>query len=426
MTEDFLHFIWQYQYFDKKDLNTTTQMPLEILDIGKNNRDAGADFQQARLLLDGVEWVGNVEIHLKSSDWNVHKHQQDPAYNNVILHVVWQDDKPVHRADQTPLPTLELKERVDKQWLYKYQGLLESKAPIPCAAFFPTADPLKKTMMLDKALAQRLETKAFLGKALLVKNKQDWEETAYQVLAKNFGFKINAEPFLRLSQAIPYKLLMKHKDKLMQMEALLLGQAGLLPENTEENDVEELKKEYAFLSKKYHLDVTQMEKSAWNFLRLRPANFPTLRIAQFAAFIHQNENVFQKLIHQELPEIKEMFSFQTSVYWQKHYTFGKKAGKNIPPFGSESLRNILINTVVPLLACYAREKDRQDLMDKAVHLLESQRAEDNKIIRTWQSLGVKVNSAFDSQALIELYNEFCTPKKCLQCAIGHDLLKKES
>ena len=433
MKEDFLHFLWLFQYFDKTNLLTTHGETLDILRVGTPNDSSGADFSLSKLHIGGVEWAGDVEIHLKSSDWNAHQHQHDQAYNNVILHVVWQNDTPVLRADGTPMPTLELKERTNLKWLHQYQILLNNKEVIPCANQFTEVSTIQKLSMLDRALIKRLENKAFLLRALLVKNQQDWEETTYQVLAKNFGFKVNSEPFLRLSQGLPLKVLLKHQDDVRQLEALLLGQAGLLwgkPQARQENGladevyIQHLQKEHRFLSHKYRLEDAQLSYDQWKFMRLRPANFPTVRLTQFAALIHQHQSLFSLFFNHDYKSLTKKLRINQSDYWQTHYTVGKATDKKVPGLGKSSIENIIINTVVPLLVLYAKEKAQEEYLERATGFLENIKAEDNRILRIWEGLGLKVKNAFDSQALIELYNNYCVPKKCLNCSIGISLIKK--
>ena len=425
MQEDFLHFVWRFQHFDKQHLTTTDGKPLQILQTGKVNTDAGADFSEARVVIDGLTWAGTVEIHLRSSDWQHHRHDTNAAYENVVLHVVWQHDKAIFRQDATPLPTLELDGKVNSHLLARYKSLLANALAIPCQAEWQSVEAIYKWQMLDFALMQRLEQKAAGVQQLLFSNQQDWEETAYQVLARNFGFKINSEAFLSLAQRLPLKIIQKHADNLLQTEALLFGQAGLLETAAEDEYVRQLKKEYAFLSHKYNLHQTRMNAVEWKLLRLRPANFPHLRIAQFAAFLQKNPNVFSTLLHAETtPNLKKSFDLQPSPYWNHHYLLGKVTEASVPDFGKSSLENVLINSVVPLLVCYAGAKDNTVYIEKAVSVLESLPAEKNTITNLWKELGLKVANAFDSQASIELYNHFCSQKKCLSCKIGNLLITR--
>ena len=429
MNESFLHFLWQFQNFDKLNLQTTDNEVVEIIKVGRLNSDSGADFQDARIIIGEVEWAGSVEIHLKSSDWDIHKHQFDTSYQNVILHVVWEDDKPILRKDGTKIPTITLRERADKNLLRKYEAMMESKAEMPCQNQFREVDDIKKISMLDKVLMKRLQDKSLIVSQFLQENKQDWEETTYQILAKNFGFKLNAEPFLSLSKNLPLKILQKHRDNLGQIEALIFGVAGFL--QNENNEIEwddyrkNLRKEFQFLASKYQLHDKVLGQHEWKYLRLRPANFPTVRLAQFAKFIHENANLFSILIHLEnVKSLAKILKVKQSDYWIEHYVFGKKSEGNVPTLGNTSVENVVINTVVPLLVTYANQKDNRDYLGKAIRLLEEISAEENNIIKHWQSMGLRIKSAFDSQASIEWYNHFCLAKKCLECNVGVDILRK--
>ena len=430
MSEFFLHFLYQFQYFDKNNLQTTDNERIEVLKIGRMNTDSGADFQDARLLIGKVEWAGSVEIHVKSSDWNLHEHQSDAAYQNVILHLVWEDDKPVFRKDGTKIPTLVLRERTDKNLLKKYQTLMNAKTEMPCQSQFMEVDDIQKMMMMDKILMKRLQDKSLIISESLLQNNSDWEETAYQTLAKNFGFKLNAEPFLQLAKNLPLKVLQKHRDNILQVEALIFGVAGFL--NNPENDPESwddyrksLQKEFQFLNAKYQLQNHILGQHEWKYLRLRPANFPTVRLAQFAKFIQENSNLFSVLIHlEDVKSFGKILKIKQSEYWVKHYVFGKLSEGNVPTLGDASVVNIVINTVVPLLVSYANHKDNREYLEKAVRLLEELPSEENKITKHWKSMGLSIKSAFDSQASIEWYNHFCLQKRCLDCSVGVSILRK--
>lgn len=425
MQEDFLYYLWKRQYFDKQALATSQGMPLSILRPGTHNEHAGPDFLEGKVTIDGVTWHGHIEMHLRASDWYTHQHQTDKAYENVVLHVVWEHDRDIQQPDGTILPTLELKDRVDAKLYRQYQRLVQNPIPIPCASQLPQVDTLVHASMLDKALFQRLTHKHNLVYQLLQRNNNDWETTAYQLLAHNFGFKVNSVTFLDLAQRLPLKILAKHTDNLVQLEALLLGHAGLLaPEKTIPDDyLVTLQKEYDYLRHKYQLPSTLLTAAQWKFFRLRPANFPTIRIAQFAQLIHQSSNLFALLVNTPTQSLFQQLSIVQSRYWQQHYRWGKEAKASIPGLGKSSVDNILINTVVPLLVAYGKTKDEQDYTDRAVAILQYLPAEHNKITRYWESAGIKVKHAFDSQALIELFNNFCTPRKCLSCNIGASLLK---
>jgi hypothetical protein len=430
MSEFFLHFLYQFQYFDKTNLQTTDNERIEVLKIGRMNTNSGADFQDARLLIGDVEWAGSVEIHVKSSDWNLHEHQSDAAYQNVILHLVWEDDKPIFRKDNTKIPTLVLRERTDKNLLQKYQALMNAKTEMPCQNQFAEVDDIQKMMMLDKVLMKRLQDKSLIISESLIENNSDWEETAYQILAKNFGFKLNAEPFLQLAKNLPLKILQKHRDNLLQIEALIFGVAGFLnnPEEAPENWDEyrhSLRKEFQFLNAKYQLQNHILGQHEWKYLRLRPANFPTVRLAQFAKFIQENANLFSVLIHlEDVKNFAKILKVKQSEYWIKHYVFGKSSEGNVPTLGNASVENIVINTVVPLLVSYANHKDNREYLEKAIRLLEELPSEENSITKHWKSIGLEIKTAFDSQASIEWFNHFCLAKRCLNCNVGVEILKK--
>lgn len=427
MNEHFLSFVWQYQQFTTQEFFTTEGKILTIIERGRLNEHAGADFSLGRLWIEGVEWFGNIEIHIKSSDWYKHQHEKDKKYNNVILHVVWEDDKPILREDGTAIPTFELKNIVDRNLLYRFGKLLEEKKKIPCTEHFANIPNLRKITMLDKALTTRLERKARNLQKLWQNTQNDWEETAYQVLAQNFGFKVNSESFLALAEKTPYKVLLKHRDNILQMEALLFGQAGFLSEEylKENKDIytKSLIKEYKFLAKKY--DLISLHYQNWNFLRLRPANFPTVRLSQLASLIAQQKSFFSLFLNQDLKTLKKSLIVTQSEYWQKHYVFGKESKQKVNKVGAKSVENILINTVAPLLVLYAKEKANQTYMDKALQMLEQIPAEKNKVLKKWEDLDFKVKTAYDSQALIEQYTQFCNKYQCLKCNIGVSIVRNK-
>lgn len=423
MNESFLHYIWQFQYFSKRDLITSSGEKIEVLKIGNLNTNAGPDFSNAKIRIADLDWAGAVEIHTKSSAWEEHHHEVDKAYDNVILHVVWQDDKPVYRSDKTRMPTLELKGRVDENLIKEYKKLVNSPAAIPCERSFSKVDELTKISMLDKALMQRLETKALLVEELLKNCNNDWDEATYRLFAKNFGFKVNNEPFEQLAKSVSYKIILKHIDKPVQVEAILFGQAGFLDAEVGDDYYKLLQREYRILSSKYNLKVSKQKRSQWRFLRLRPANFPTVRLAQLGALLQQ-KGLFSKILQlEDYQSTSVLFSSSPSPYWQHHYQFNKKSEKGVAGLGSFSIENLIINSVVPLLVAYGRSMDDHSFLEKATNLLTQIPGEKNGIIRTWNNLGFVSKTAFDSQGLIELHNNFCLRRNCLNCNIGTHLLK---
>jgi len=423
MNESFLHYIWQFQYFDKLDLVTSSGEKIEIFKVGNLNTNAGPDFSNAKIRIGDLDWAGAVEIHTKSSAWEEHRHEVDKAYDNVILHVVWQDDKPVYRSDKTLMPTLELKGRVDEGLIKEYKKLVNSPTGIPCEKSISKVDELTKISMLDKALMQRLETKAMQVEELLKNCNKDWDEVTYQFFAKNFGFKVNNEPFEQLAKSVPYKIILKHIDKPLQVEAILFGQAGFLDAEVGDEYYKLLQREYHILSKKYNQQSTKLKKSQWRFLRLRPANFPTVRLAQLGALLQQ-KNLLSKILEiEDYKSISQLFSSSPSPYWQHHYQFNKKSEQGVAGLGNFSVENLIINSVVPLLVAYGRTMDDHSFLEKATNLLLQIPGEKNAITRTWSDLGFASKTAFDSQGLIELHNNFCLRRNCLNCNIGAHLLK---
>jgi hypothetical protein len=422
MNEAFLHYIWQYQYFEKNNFRTTSGEPVTILQCGFKNTNAGPDFLNAKIKIGDVVWIGHVEIHINSSEWIDHRHHVDSAYENVILHVVWKENQSILQKDGAALPTAELKGRVSDDLLLRYRKLINQPDTIPCAHHLPNVEEIKKLAMIDKALVERLETKSLAIQERFEKNGSDWEQTAYQILCKNFGFKINSPSFERLSEILPYKVLQKH-DQLVQVEALLFGQAGFLDEQKNDDYFRLLKREYAILGKKYLLDDRRMNRSQWRFLRLRPANFPTIRLAQLAALVVNGKNMFSKIVDAtSYQDLLEMFSFTQSEYWQTHYRFDHPTGEGISGMGRASIDNVIINTAIPLMVAYGKAKDDQRYLDHAISLMQQIPAEENVITKRWNEQHMLSSTAADSQGLIELFNNYCMKKRCLDCNIGFSIL----
>ncbi len=420
MKENLLQYIWQYQLFDKKELITTQGHTLKILKIGTLNKNSGPDFLHAHLLIDGIAWHGHVEIHINSSAWYTHKHAKDKAYENVILHVVWKDNKPVMGKNSSPLPTLVLKNRVQVPLLTKYAELAKANSPLPSASQLKSISKKAWPSMIKDALFQRLENKRNLVCRLLKANKNDSEATAYQLLAYNFGFKINSNTFLELSKLVPLRLVQKNTASLLHLEALLLGQAGLLPATPtpamlEEDYSDALIKTYAYLKHKYKLKTT-LTRSQWQFFRLRPANFPFIRITQFASLLHTHRSIFYLLINTPPQALHKALAIRQSTYWQNHYILGKKSNLSIAGLGRAGINSIIINTVVPMLVASGKIRNTQHYIDRAITLLHALPAERNTVTNRWTKLGFKIKDAFDSQGTLELSNNFSKQKSLfLRC-----------
>jgi hypothetical protein len=424
MKEDFLHYLWQHQYFDKTDLVTSEQEPIQVLHCGIHNDNAGPDFLQAQVKVGTVTWNGSVEIHVKASDWLRHHHDRDPRYDQVVLHVVWDEDRALLRSDGSAIPTLPLKNRVDPQLVKGYYFFQEEKDSIPCGPLTSRVPLLVRFEMLDRVLVERLEQKAARLLARQEENHQDWEDTTYQALCAGFGFKINQDPFVRLSQVLPYGILRKHQHQGWQLEALLFGQAGFLAEvPADDTYLHKLQQEYQYLRHKYRLE-PGLQRADWNFLRLRPANFPTVRLAQLAALLQGKEGLFAGLMAgQDLKQLLCFFKAPLPDYWQHHYIPGRAGAARLKGMGLQSIYNLVINAVVPLMFAYSHLQGKQDYRDKALVWLEQLPAEQNSVLETYQRLGLPVQSAADSQAYLQLYQHYCQSRKCLSCSLGHHLLK---
>lgn len=422
MKEEFLHFVWEYELFHKKNLHTTSGNKVEVVYPGQINRDAGPDFKNAKVKIDGTLWAGNVEIHLMSSDWQKHGHNNDKSYDNVILHVVYNDDRIITRSSGEIIPALELS--FNDKLFENYETLLLNRQWIPCNDQLFKIDPFFIKQWLHKLSIERVENKTSDIQQLLLKNEQSWEESFYQAVAGSFGFKKNSEPFKLLAKSLPMKYLGKHKDDLLQIEAMFFGQAGFLNTAFPVDDYQEkLKKEYEFLQKKFSLK--PMGQHLWKFMRLRPSNFPTIRIAQFSMLVYNSSHLFSKIIQlKDIEKLKNLFRINASQYWDEHYSFGKRSKMREKKLGESGINNILINTIVPFIFLYGKFKGINDMRERSIDILESLSPEDNSIIEKWRKVGVKAENASDSQALLQLKNVYCDRKKCLNCQIGNQLIIK--
>ncbi len=421
MKEDLLHYIWRMQRFDRSALQTTAGHSVEILQPGIHNTHAGPDFLNARIRIGDTLWAGNVEMHLKASDWLVHNHQEDGAYNNVILHVVLEEDQPIKRSSGEPLPCLEMKKRIPPKLSAHYLRLLHNEAWIPCQNQLGAVNQLVRNLWLGRLAAERLENKAGDIARRLEQNKENWEEAFYHSLARSFGAKVNSEPMGMLARNTPLTLLGKHRNSLFQLEALLFGQSGLLQRQFEDEYPLSLKREYEFLRKKFSL--SPIPASSWKFLRLRPANFPTIRIAQLATLLYQTTNLFSKVMAaQDIREVENLFEVKLSNYWWGHYTFEKASPRQRKALGKDTIDLIIINTIAPFLFAYGQRKSAPRFQEKALEFLETLSPEANAVIGRWLELGMPASSAFHTQALLQLKNEYCDKKRCLECAIGNAIL----
>jgi hypothetical protein len=422
MNEAFLHFIWQYRLYNTQ-ITTTSNKLIEVLNPGQHNHDAGPDFTNARVKIENTIWAGNVEIHMKSSDWHRHNHQTDPAYDNVILHVVFENDREILDKNLIPLPTVELKGLIHEGVYKKYFYYLNNQLWIPCEKDITLVNPITISAWMERLFIERMERKTEGIFTLFRQNHKSLSETYYQLLAGNFGFKTNEQPFLMLARYLPVSVLGKHKNSTFQTEALLFGCAGMLEPDFKDDYPNQLKTEFEFLKKKYSLPA--MQQHLWKFLRLRPTNFPTIRISQFAALIAKSNNLLSMLMEAESAgEIKSFFDVQASAYWDDHYNFDKPSTKRPKMLGDSATEILIMNSVVQFMFFLSKVKGNESYRNKAIKIMLDLKPEKNHIITKWSQIGVIPRNAFETQALLELKNSYCKQKQCLRCNIGNKLLRQ--
>lgn len=423
MQEDFLHYIWKHKKMAAHHLKTTQHAVLEIVSVGQHNYNAGPDFFNAQLKIGGQLWAGNVEIHLKSSDWYVHNHEQDSAYDNVILHVVYEHDTEVFRKDNSVIPTLELEGLIGQDLLSNYQKLfLKQDAWINCEHDFSGVDDFVLQNWLERLYVERLERKCKLIETLLTTSNNDWEAVFFKMLAKNFGLKVNGDAFFSLAQSLDFALLRKTQSKQQTLEALLFGQAGLLEADVQNAYFATLVKDYRFLKQKFQLSNTHVLPV--QFFRLRPPNFPTIRLSQLASLYSTYQNLFSKIINSNsLDAFYEVFNVSASPFWKTHYTFEKESKASAKVLTKSFIDLLLINTILPIKFCHAKQKG-EDVNEDLLKIAMAIDSEKNVIINAFNNLRNVSKSALQSQALIQLKTEYCDKNKCLQCAVGNTLLIK--
>lgn len=422
MNEHFLHFVWKNGLFDKGDLRTISGLDVEIINEGLYNRDSGPDFLDARLRIGETVWAGNIEIHHRSSSWFEHKHHLDRAYNNVILHVVSYNDRHAVTAGGVTPETIEIK--ADKDVVKRYSIYMQNGSLIACKNDIHLLDSFFIRHQIFQLAVERLERKTRRIREMLNQTLNDWEEVLFRLLASNIGLNINRQPFEQLARIVPLRLIRKHSDSLMQVEALLFGQAGMLnPElfSTKDKYCTDLKKEYHILKALYGL--SPMDPWLWKFHRMRPVNFPTRRISQLAYLMAKNENLFRKILESnDNKELSELLHSEVSLYWKNHYRFGKEV-RSIPASAGKSQKDtLLINSIIPLVWLYGKMQKREALCDRALDLADALPAENNRLTRQWANAGFEAVSSLESQGLIELSESYCKNRKCLNCHIGTKLI----
>ncbi|WP_103863743.1 DUF2851 family protein [Aquimarina sp. I32.4] len=423
MTEDFLQYLWKYKKLELTDLKTTKGEELILQQVGLHNtRQSGPDFFNARLIIKEQKWAGNVEVHIKSSDWYVHNHECDPMYDNVILHVVWEDDMDIYRKDNSIIPTLQLKDYIDQKVLIRYKKIIQTNNGqwIKCDKQLPTVSDFMITNWQERLFVERLEKKSILILELLKNSENNWEAVFFKLLAKNFGLQINGEAFLSLANSVDFSIVRKCANRLSNIEALFFGQAGLLENDSEEEYVQILRREYLFLQNKFK--IKREGVLPFHFFRLRPANFPTIRLAQLAMLYFRNHHFFDTVIRvQTIKEFYDFFNVSLNGFWQNHYTFEKKSKSKTKRLTKSFVDLLLINTIIPIKFVYAKSLGKPS-EEEVFKLISQVSYEKNRIIDNFIALKVPVENAMHSQAMIQLKTMYCDQKACLKCAIGNYLL----
>ncbi len=423
MKEDFIHYIWQYKKYNFSNLKTTRGEELTIVNSGNYLQKEGPDFFNAQLVLNSQKWAGNIEIHLKSSDWYLHQHEKDANYDNVILHVVWEHDAPIFRKDNSEIPVLEIRNYVSKEDLSNYQELSTKKSWLFCENQLQEVDAFILLNWQERLFLERLERKAAPIQQLLQETDNDWESVLFCMLAKNFGLNTNGETFLRIAKSITFSLIRKEALEVMYLEALLFGQADMINKELEDTYPKELLSWYEYIALKYKLKKPILEPV--QFFQHRPDNFPTVRLAQLAMLYHLHRNLFSKIIEaKSLQEIYTIFEFGVSEYWKTHYNFDKQSPKKDKFLSKAFIDLLIINTVIPFKFAYAQCQGKENI-EGIIDLLSNIPAEKNNIIEKFSTFGIVSKNAFESQSLLQLKNEYCNAQKCLQCAIGLELLKNK-
>jgi hypothetical protein len=418
MREEFVQTVWKYQLFNRNQLRTSNGSSIEIIHQGFLQHHSGPDFSAARILIDGMLWVGNVEIHVNAKEWNQHRHFADPAYDNVILHVVYNDDHEVCKTNAgSVLPCLEIAKLIPADIIERYERLANDYRVFPCAKYWSLIPKSEINDWLVQLALQRIEEKLEPIKLRLSDTKFHWEQVCFELIAKQLGFHVNAEPMLRLARSLPIEIIQKNANQPRLIEALLFGQAGMLNRTFIDDYPNQLKQDYLFLKKKYQLK--EIDQTTWKFARLRPLNFPTIRIAQLAAiFNHQTNFFYSCLLMDDANSLISIFKKNLNEYWLNHYVFDKESKRSVKTLGQDSIENVLMNTVVLLWFSYGQQKNESTYVSKAVEYLEKASAENNVYTNMYKDLDYKLNNALESQGLRFLWENYCDEKKCLNCSIG--------
>lgn len=421
MREDLLHFIWNFQLLKTREFVSVNGTKIRVFHPGELNKDAGPDFFNGRIEVDGIILVGNIEIHVNSSDWLKHRHENDKVYDNLILHVVYKHDKSILQNTKHNVETVELKNYIDAAVLKKYNSLISSSSALPCSKQIRNVEEIKIQSWLQRMLADRMESKTDYVKHVFSAAQNDFSQTLYIMLARNFGFKINAEPFELLAKHIPLPIALKHSANLFQLEALYYGCAGFLNRAYKSKYLQQLQNEFEFFKNKYKL--IELDSSVWKFLRLRPANFPTVRLWQFATAIHKCPDLFKNPENYNTVEsLLQAFSYTHDGYFSNHYKLDGQEVRTIKGIGKKSVENLIVNTMAPFLFFYGKQTANDRMIESAFECYEELPFEDNVKTRHFTKTGLKFKTASESQGIIQLFDNYCKNTRCLDCGIASNLL----
>lgn len=423
IAEELLHFVWQFRLFNQFDLYNTEGEKVVIVQVGEHNINAGPDFLYCQLLIGDKLWVGHVEIHVDGRDWTRHGHDQDERYNNVILHVVYTFPIAAFRQDKTMIPTLVIKELLPKQLVERYKRMLLHRAWIPCAKQLDTVSSVLKVQVLQRMAVLRLEERVGDLRRIVVTEQKGWEYGLFQQLCRSFGTKVNADVFQRLAEKVDLTLVWKYHGDTTKLEAMFFGQAGFLQKDLDESYLKELQEEYRYLKRVHNL--SEISAAEWKFLRMRPYNFPTYRLAQLAALYNSSPYIFALLLSSNdiTPLVEMLKSVRATPFWQYHFNMEKKSPKHDTKLSTRFIEHLIINCFIPVLFAYGKEMGQEELQWRAFHWLEELDKEDNNIVRSFSKHSLAATNALDSQGLLHLKYNYCNARKCLQCPIGVSILR---
>ena len=421
MKEDFLHYIWQYKKFDFTNLKTTSGESVSIFNVGNFTQLAGPDFFNAQIEIDNQKWAGNIEIHIKSSDWYVHHHEQDDKYDSVILHVVWEHDAAIFRKDNSEIAVLELKNYVSQDLVRQYEKLKAIKSWVYCENEIKTIPQFVLKNWHERLFFERLERKSIPIESLLLENQNDWEATFFCFLSRNFGLNTNGDSFFKMAQSVPFSVIRKEAFEVENLEAIFFGRTHLLELDKEDNYWKDLKFRWNYIQHKHQLEPVFIDSV--QFFKHRPDNFPTIRLSQLASLYHVHQNLFSKVITaKSREELYQIFQGSVSEYWQTHYNFDKVSPKKAKSLSKSFIDLLIINTIIPFRFAYEKSLGKETI-EENIAFLEKITAEKNTIIDKFKTIGIASKNAFETQSLLQLKKEYCDKSKCLQCAVGLELLK---